>query len=301
MHRMLDCDPELLRTFLAVQRHLNLTRAAEELYLSQPAVSRRIERLERALGVRLLERLGKMLRLTDAGEVLAVEATTLVGALERVAETMRARRTGQRGRIRVGASSTPGLYLLPRVIRAFKRRFPDVAVDYTVENSLRIEERVVRNDLDVGFTGAHLAHASLRLQQLCEDEIVFYVAQKHPLAKRNGLRARDLEDEPCFVREPGSATRSLVDRWLQKQGARLRCATEMGCPEAARVLVRAMMGCSYGSLMALRAESTGLCRLELDGLHLVRPIYVALHADKHLSPPLQALLEMAAGSMAPLS
>jgi DNA-binding transcriptional LysR family regulator len=297
MRPMLAPDPELLRTFLSVRRHLNLTRAAEELYLSQPAVSRRLERLEKSLGVKLFERLGKTMRITDVGEDLAAEAATLVGAFERVAETMRARRAGQRGRLRVGASSTPGLYLLPRVVRAYRRRFPDVAVEYSVENSLRIEERVVRNDLDVGFTGAHLTHAALRLQKLCEDEVVFYTSRRHRLANRATVRARDLEDEPMFVREAGSATRALVDRWLQRQGTGLRNATEMGCPEAARVLVRAEMGCAYGSLAALQADGVGLKSLKVVEMRLVRPIYIVLHGDKHLSQPLQSLLAMVAEAM----
>ncbi len=289
-------DPELLRTFLAVREHSNLTRAAEVLYLSQPAVSRRLERLERALGVRLFERLGKALRATEAGDALAVEGAALLGSLERLGEAMRARRAGEHGRIRVGASSTPGLYLLPRVVRAYRRRFPRVAVEYSVQNSLRIEERVVRNELDVGFTGAHLTHAALRLERLCDDEIVLYCARTHPLARRTRLDPRQLEDEPCFVREVGSATRLLVDRWLHRIGLRLRNTVEMGCPEAARVLVRQGMGFAYISLAALRQDGARLRRLDVDGMKIVRPIHVALHADKHVSAPLQTLLDMAAAA-----
>jgi DNA-binding transcriptional LysR family regulator len=218
---------------------------------------------------------------------------TLVGALDRVAESMRARRAGEHGRIRVGASSTPGLYLLPRVVQAFRRRFPRVAVQYTVENSLRIEERLVRNELDVGFTGAHLTHAALRLRRLCDDEIVLYAARTDPLARRRAIPPRALEDERCLVREPGSATRVLVDRWLQRTGVALRDTTEVGCPEAARVLVRAGMGFSYISLAALQAHGAGVKRLDVAGLRLVRPIHVALHAEKHLSPPLQSFLDTA--------
>ena len=286
-------DPELLRTLLAVRQHRNLTRAADELFVSQPAVSRRLERLERSLGLRLFERLGKTLGITDAGEALAAEAVTLLGSLDRIAEAMHARRTGEHGKIRVGASSTPGLYLLPRVVQAFRRRFPRVALQYTVENSLRIEERLVRNELDVGFTGAHLTHAALRLRQLCEDEIVLYAARSDPLARRKGIVARELEDQRCLVREAGSATRALVDRWLRRSGATLRDTVEVGCPEAARVLVRAGMGFSYTSLTALKAHGAGVKRLDVAGLRLVRPIHIAMHVDKHVSAPMQAFLDMA--------
>lgn len=290
-----DADPDLLRTFLSVHRHGNLTRAAEELFVSQPAVSRRVGRLERSLGLPLFERLGKSLHLTEAGEALAREAAALIGSAERLAEVVRARRSGEEGRLRIGASTTPGLYLLPRVLMRFRARYPKVDVQYAVENSLHIEERIVRNDLDLGFVGAHLTHAALRLQPVYEDEVVLYAASSHPLAKPRTVPPKALEREVCVVREPGSATRRLVDSWLRRSRTKLGRTMEIGCPEAAKVLVRAGVGFSYMSASGLQGDGgAGLTRLPVANLNLKRPIFLVRHADKRLSPAMSAFLEESA-------
>lgn len=289
-----DPDPELLRTFLAVARHRNFTRAAEALYVTQPAVSRRVARLERQLGLPLLERLGKAIHLTEAGEALAREATGLLGEVERLAESVRARRSGERGRLRIGASTTPGLYLLPPVLVAYRAAHPEVEVRYEVENSLRIEEKLVRNDLDLGFVGARLAHPSLRLRPLVQDEIVLYASASHRLATRRSVAPRDLEGETCLVREPGSATRKLVEAWARRARVRFERTTEIHCPEAAKVLVRAGVGVSYLSVHGLRGEAgAGLARLAIRGWRVSRPVYVAVHGGKRVSPPMLAFLRLA--------
>jgi DNA-binding transcriptional LysR family regulator len=293
-----EADPSLLRTFLAVRRHRNLTRAAEELFLSQPAVSRRIDRLEKSLGLPVFERLGNALHLTEAGEALAKEAAELIGSAERIAEVVRARQTGERGRLRVGASTTPGLYLLPPVLLRFRARHPKVDVHYAVENSLHIEEKILRNDMDLGFVGAHLTHSALRLQPVFRDEVVLYAASSHPLAQRRSVLPRDLEHEICIVREPGSATRRLVDAWLRRNRTRLGHTIEVGCPEAAKVLVRAGLGFSYMSAAGLRGESgRGLLRLPVAGMSLERPVFLVQHADKRLSPTMRGFLAQASAAL----
>src|SRR5688572_30586814 len=126
-------NPANLRTFLAVEKHLNYTHAARELLLSQPAVSRQIRQLERDLGVQLFEQLGKRLYLTDAGKTLLREASRLLGNLDRVREAMVAHQEAHHGALRLGASTTPGIYLLPPVLGQFHRSHPEVEISYRVE------------------------------------------------------------------------------------------------------------------------------------------------------------------------
>lgn len=296
-----DVDPELLRTYLVVRRHRNLTRAAEELYVSQSAVSRRMGRLERSLGLPLVERLGKSFHLTEAGEVLAREAEALIGSVDRLAESVRSRRSGERGRIRVGASTTPGLYFLPAVLLRFQALRPDVEVRYCVENSLRVEEKIVSNELDLAVVGAHLSHGALRQRPLFEDDVVFYAAEGHPLAKRRSVAPRELERETAIVREPGSATRRDVDAWLRRARVRFGREIEIGCPESAKALVRSGLGFGYLSSMGLRGSGgAGLVRLPVVGMKVWRPLRLVLHAEKRITPAMQTMLstiaEMATAS-----
>ncbi len=292
-------DPKLLRTFLAVRRHGSFTEAAREEFLTQPAVSRRIRQLEAELGVRLFEQLGKSLHLTDAGRVLASEAERLLGSIERSAEAVRAVRSVEHGSLRVGASSTPGFYLLPRIMGGFHRRYPGVELGYAVENSLGIEERILRNELDLGFVGAHLAHEDLRLEPVLEDEVVCFAPPSHPLARRPRIDPKELRGALWVVREKGSATRRLVESWLGKRGVRIERAIELGCPEAVKALVAAGVGISAISVHGLPGRSRlRLVRLKVSGMRLRRPIYLVRHADKHVSPVMEAFLKHALPALA---
>jgi DNA-binding transcriptional LysR family regulator len=298
-----DVDPVLLRTFLSVRRHGNLTRAAEELFVTQPAVTRRLERLERALGFPVFERLGRALHATAAGEALVEEATAMVGAMDRLGESLRARRAGARGRLRVGASTTPGLYVLPAVLRAFEARHPEVDLTFVLENSHQVGERLVRNELDVGLVGAVPPHGSLRLDRLFEDEVVWYAAPTHPLAAGRGGRApRDLAGTACFVREPGSATRRLVDAWLRRARARLGRTVCVACPEAAKRLARAGLGVAYGSARGLEGEGgAGLARVPVSGPRMPRPVFRAVHVDKRATRETDAFDRLLRETLAPRS
>lgn len=297
-----SADLDLLRTFLVVRERGNLTRAADALFVTQPAVSRRIGRLERSLGVPLFERLGRALCLTEAGEALARDAATLVGASERLAETVRARQSGEQGRLRIGASTTPGLYLLPDALLRFRARFPKLDVQYSVENSFQIEEKILRNDLDLAFVGAHLTHGALWTRPVFTDEIVFFAASTHSLARRTTVNPRDLERETAIIREPGSATRRLVDPWLRRRRVTFGPTLELRCPEAAKSLVRKGLGWSYMSAAGLRGEDgRGVQRLGIPGASLKRPIFLVRHQDKRVSVPMTAFLEEVARSLSGLA
>lgn len=287
-------NPHLLRTFLSVRRHRNYTRAAGELFLSQPAVSRQVRQLEEELGVRLFEQIGKSLHLTDAGETLAVEAEKLLGAMERSAEAVRSHRSAERGSIRIGASTTPGFYLLPGLLGRFHRRFPQVTLHYTVENSSRIEQMIVRNELDLGFVGARLANEGIGLEPLVEDEIVCYTAPSHRLGKARRVAPGALGDEMWLIREKGSATRRLFEEWLSSEKGTIRKSIELGCPEACKALVRAGIGISFMSIHGLRSEFRAgrLVRIPVTGLSLKRPIFLARHSEKRNSPVMESFLRI---------
>ncbi len=291
-------NPIHLRTFLAVRKHLNYTRAAEEVFLSQPAVSRQIRQLERELGVPLFEQLGKSLHLTDAGRTLAREAERALGTLERTAEAVRAHRTAERGSLRVGASTTPGFYLVPELLGAFHARYPEVELHYAVENSLRIQQRIVRNECDLGFVGASLSDDDLRLEVLVEDEIICFSGPSHPLARRRRIDPRALEGEIWVIREKGSATRQLFESWLASTGGRIGRTIELGCPEAVKALVSAGVGFSFMSVHGLTEEirRRRLVKLPVTGLGLKRPITLVRHRGKRASPVMEAFLECVRGA-----
>ncbi len=279
-----------LRTFLAVRKHRNFTRAAEERFLSQPAVSRQVQQLGRELGVSLFEQVGRRVQLTDAGRTLGPLAEELLGNMERVTEAVRRHREAVEGRLRIGASSTPGLYLVPPILGRFHREFPEVELRYTVESSLSIERRLVRNELDLGFMGGRPTTPDLLSRRLADDEIICFCGPSHPLAGQRTVEAASLGERLWVVRGRGSATRSLFEDWLDDAGGALERVIELDSTEAIKRMVEAGVGISFMSRLGLETElqQGRLVRLPVAGLDLVRPLFHVLHARKHPSPVMEA-------------
>ena len=285
--------PDQIRTFLAVSRLLNHTRAAKELHLSQSAVWRRIRLLEEELGVRLFEQFGKTLHLTDAGRTLAHEGEELLGHIGRIVETVQGQAKGLHGRLRVGASTTPGYFLLPRALGRLHQEHPGIELRYEVENSTRIEQQLLRNELDLGFVGGHVQSEELETEQLTTDRIVCIASPSHALARRSRLRPEELVRELCVIREPGSATRQLFESWLVGLGLHLENTLVVKTPQEGMALVAAGLGFTFVSRFALRDRSGPVEELNVSGLSLQRPITVAWHRGKHLQPSMTRLRELA--------
>jgi DNA-binding transcriptional LysR family regulator len=296
-------NPLHLRTFLAAARHGSFTRAAEDVFLTQPAVSRQIRQLERELGVALFEQVGKSMHLTDAGRALVAEAERLLGDMERAAEAVQAYRAAERGRLALGASSTPGLYLLPTVIGQFCRRYPTVELHYTVENSQAIERKLLRNEVDLGVVGAAPGAPAILAQPLVDDRIVCFTGRRHPLARRREIDPKSLENETWILRERGAATRRIMESWLARRSLKVGHAIEMSCPEGVKALVAAGVGFSYMSIHGLRRESRkGELRiLNVRGMDLRRSLHWVRHVDKRVSPVMQAFIDMATKALASAS
>lgn len=282
--------PELLRAFLTVSRHRNFTHAATELSVSQPAMSRQIQMLERELGVRLFERLGKAVHLTAAGETLAHESEALLGDLDRLLEHVRAHAAPGVGRLRIGAGTTPGLYMVPRVLGEFRRRFPKVDLTYCIGPSDQIARKVQSNELDIGFVGKAVEVNTIVCEPIADDEIVCFAALRHPATRRKRIDFRSIVNETWLVRPSGSATRALFDTWRAQFDADPQNTIELSCPEGIRELVAFGVGLSYMSIHGIQADvrHRRLAILNIKGMPLRRLIHTIRHIDKRLDPPAQA-------------
>src|SRR6266700_7704663 len=168
---MIVMDVRDLQVFLSVAKHLNYTRAAEEVNLSQPSVSVRMRELERDLGTRLFEQLGKKIALTEAGQLLVPYATRVIAVMSDARQAIDELQGLERGHLRIGASTTPGMYLIPRTIANFKQRYPKIEVHLAVKDTRQIEDGVIRNEFDFGFVGGHLARDQVDVLPWITDEI----------------------------------------------------------------------------------------------------------------------------------
>jgi DNA-binding transcriptional LysR family regulator len=284
-----------LRTFRALAETLHVRRTAVRLHLSQSAVSQQIAALEEELGVPLLERIGRRVFLTPAGRVLAEEAARVLAAMDRAIEAVRAHGSDEVGLLRLGASTTPGVYLVPQALGSLRTSLPAVEVSFRIANSSAIERALLDNELDLGIVGEEIAHEELFQIALGDDRIVAVVAPSlAPGRPRRHVRPADLGTWPLLAREAGSATQKYVDAALSRAGARTAPAFELPSPEAQVRAAAAGLGIAFVSRhVAAHDLSAGrLVEIAIRGMRLVRPIEAAYHRDKRVTPAMKRVMEL---------
>ena len=282
-----------LRVFLAVAHHRSFTRAADELGLTQSAVSSQIRDMARILGAPLFDVLGRKVALTHAGEDLEPRAAAVAKLFAEIGEHFTSLRGAGAGRIRLGASSSVGTYVIPDLLATFERIYPGVEVTLEILNSALIEDRVVANDFDLGFVGHPPASEDLEGEQFLEDEIFFAVAPDHPLAHRAKVHPAQIVGERLILREPGSGTRRTMEEHLERLGLAFPRVFQLGAVEAVKQAVMSGLGISYFSALTVRRElkEKRLVRLPVRSLMLPRCFLFIHRRDKRLTPALGAFLE----------
>jgi len=288
-------DVRDLQVFLSVAKHLNYTRAAEEVNLSQPSVSVRMRELERDLGTRLFEQLGKKIALTEAGQLLAPHATRIIAAMSDARQAIDELQGLERGLLRIGASTTPGMYLIPRTVAHFKRQYPKIEVHLAVQDTRQIEDGVIRNEFDFGFVGGHLAGDEVEVLPWMTDHLVLVVPSNHVLARERPVNVADLRKERFILRESGSATRAAVVSHLQKSDLDVETVMEMENPESVKKAVQSGLGIAFISKFAVETElkAKTLVVVRVRGLDIRRELKIVYRKDKHLSRAAQAFIEIA--------
>jgi DNA-binding transcriptional LysR family regulator len=286
-------DLQRLHTFQILSETLHFRHAAERLGVTQSSVSQQIASLEKDLGAPLFERIGRRVYLTPAGDVLVREAVKVLSTVGRAREAVSAVSRGDAGRLRVGASTTPGIYLLPEVLERFRSDFPRVELEFRLANSSRIEAMAVANEFDLGVCGFRPTHEELFETELGEDRVIA-VASPALVGKARRVKPDELARWPLVAREPGSATRTAVDRALAALGVRLAPAFELPSPEALVRAAEAGLGHAFVSRRtAAEAIETGrLVEIHVSGLDVRRGIFAMHHRDKQVTPAMRELIDL---------
>lgn len=292
-----------LQVFYTVAKQLSFTKAAELLFMTQPAVTFQVKQLEEHFNTRLFERSHSKITLTPAGR-LAMEYAERILNLTSEMETRLMEMTGEvSGILLIGASTTIAEYMLPRLLGDFKTKHPQVQTRLTVANSETVESKVADHTLDIGLIEAPSHHPSLEAQICCEDELVAICAPQHDLAKLAMAAPEQLATLPYISREAGSGTREVVDDFFRRSGFNpddLHIVMELGSPEALKGAVEAGLG------IAIVSRATILKELKLGDLvavplqpRLMRPLSLVYAHEKFRSKLLQSFLDFAAAGLKP--
>ncbi|MBI4317803.1 MAG: LysR family transcriptional regulator [Chloroflexi bacterium] len=285
---------EQLQSFRAVAELGGFSRAADSLFLAQSTVSMQIAALERELGVRLFERLGWRVLLTDAGEQFLRYAVRILTLVDDARQTMTDMRGIISGELVVGASHTVGNYVVPEIFGRFNTQYPGVRLVLEISRTPRTADRVLEGSLDVGLVEAPISSPDLIVRPFLTDELVLLVPPEHDWAKRGEIEPQELARARFIAREPDSITRRIVEERLGELGVELRPVLELGTPEAIRGAVRAGLGVGIVSrhLTKLALAAGVVAEVGIRGLSLQRDLNVVLHRDKHISRALAAFLEL---------
>ena len=282
-----------LRTFKTVADLKSFSLAAQHLRLSQPSVSYQVKELEEALGLPLLDRLGKSVHLTEAGSILYSYTRRTLDVLDEAAVAFEEMRGIKRGNLRVGASTTVGIYLLPAALGAFKKLHPGIVISLEIGTRVRVQEQVLLNELDLAVVGPALKDPDLAILPFVSDELVVVAPAGHTLAGRSGLALKDLESQPFVMREPASGSRWSLEKAARKAGAKLNVAMELGSNGAIKHAVESGLGLAVISRYAcvLEISSGRLVELDVRGFPIRRDWHIVHLRRRRLPASVLAFIE----------
>jgi LysR family transcriptional regulator, transcriptional activator of the cysJI operon len=283
-----------LRTFVAVAELRHFARAASLCNLSQPAVSHQIALLEQELGAKLLNRAARRVSLTVAGEVFLEEARRILGAVDRAHERMQEVARGLVGRIRLGATPTPGLYLLPPLLAKYRGEHESYDLRLEIGSVHEIAERVARNDLDMAIVAGPLPSGELQARGLAHDELVIIAPPTSPLARARGLKPNQLDAESWIVREDGSDTRRQLAAWWHRHRLAPARTMTFDNPDAVKRAVMAGLGIALVSRLTVADELTArrLALVPVKAPLPTREFLVVDHPQKHHGAACRAMMQL---------
>jgi DNA-binding transcriptional LysR family regulator len=278
-----------LRVFEAVARLASVSGAAKELHLTQPAVSMQVKQLEEQVGLPLTERIGRNIQLTDAGQEVAQHARRLAQQIREAEAAFDALKGLRGGRIEIGVVST-AKYFAPRLLAEYRRRHSEIELRLAVANRADVVRMLADNAIDLAIMGTPPQQVDCEATRIAEHPLVWLASPTHPLARLKAVEPARLAQEYLIVREPGSGTRSAMDRYLRSHRMHPTQLLEMSSNETIKQAVMAEMGIAFLSehTAGLELATRRLVRLRVKDTPIVRHWYVVHRTDKRLMPAARA-------------
>jgi len=284
-----------LKIFYTVAQKKSFTLAAKELFLTQPAVTIQIQKLEADYETKLFDRVGKKIFLTESGKTLHSYAEKILALFAQAEEALTDVKGLKFGKLTIGASATVGSYYLPKIFEVFGKQYPDIEIQMNLTNSHQVIEDILAFKSDLGFVGELRSYEGLVIIPFLEEELVLIVPPDHPFAHGERVSLRDLAGQPFIAREAGSATRELVEEKAGRRGVSLKVVMDLASNEAIKKAVETGLGISIISRYVVQKEvDQGLLRMvPFAKEKIMRKFFIIYHEDKYLSSIIRAFLNVA--------
>ncbi|HAA27579.1 MAG TPA: LysR family transcriptional regulator [Cyanobacteria bacterium UBA8553] len=281
-----------LKVFEAVARHNSFTRAAEELFLTQPTVSMQVKQLTKAVGMPLFDQVGKRLSLTQAGEELVKTCREVFEKLDQFEMTVADLKGMKQGRLKVAVITT-AKYFVPRLLGSFCQRYPGIDISLQVTNHEFILNRLSENLDDLYVMSQLPENVEITCHQILENPLIVVAPADHPLAQEKNIPLERLANEPFIMREPGSGTRKAVQSLFEEHKILLKVRLDLGSNEAIKQAIAGGLGISVLSAhtLALESPNSQLRVLDVDKFPIERYWYAVYPSGKQLSIVASTFLE----------
>jgi DNA-binding transcriptional LysR family regulator len=284
-----------IKAFHKVASAGSFTRAARELFITQPAVSQEIKALEVSLGIKLFDRSGKNVRMTAEGEILLSYTLRLFALHEEMESLFGRSKSLQHGQIKLGSTALMGTYFLPKIIGRFNRRYPGIEIDLQMGNSDQVMHLVLEGLVDLGFSGMTTNHARLESILIHQEKLIMVASPRHPLSAKK-ISLDDISETPFIWREKGTQTRKLIEKWFLRQlrGHYPRKSIELQNMEAAKRMVEEGYGITVVPEAAVRREITAgwLKPLQVEELNVLNSYFLVFLKTRKLTSAAEAFRKM---------
>jgi DNA-binding transcriptional LysR family regulator len=283
-----------LKIFYYAAKNGNLSSAANELFITQPAVTKGIQRLQEHYELKFVDFVGKKLMLTDAGEVLYQIAEKIFEMEKQAEESIRDFRQRKRGRIKILSSESFGDYYLPRIIISFSKAYPLVRVSMNILPTEQVVAKTASLNCDLGFISYPVEHKKLSVKEVLEDKLVIITAPDHPLMHKKNIKPKDLEGQNFIMHEKGSAPRRAIEELIRKNNISVGIPLELSSNRAIKRAVEERAGIALISRKVAN-EEIGAKRLKAVNLadpSMTRKFFLIHHKDKYISESLRLMMDM---------
>ncbi|MDM9384954.1 LysR substrate-binding domain-containing protein [Chlorogloeopsis sp. ULAP01] len=271
-----------LKVFEAAARHGSFTRAAEELFLTQPTVSMQIKQLTKSVGLPLFEQVGKRLYLTEAGRELYATCRQIFETIAKFEMKVADLKGLKQGQLRLAVITT-AKYFIPRLLGPFCQLYPGIEISLQVTNHEGILERMTNNMDDLYIMSQVPEHLDVSYQQFLENPLVVLAPINHVLANEKNIPIQRLANEPFIMREPGSGTRRAVQKLFDEHGVTVNVKLELGSNEAIKQAIAGGLGISILSRHTLLPDTGDLIILDVEHFPIKRNWYMVYPSGKQLS------------------
>ncbi len=281
-----------LQIFAAIAQHGSFTKAAEELFLTQPTVSQQMKQLTKAMGVPLYEVVGKKIYLTDAGQAVLNVSRDISQRFSELEMTLANIKGLKQGNLKLAAITT-AKYFVPRILGTFRQRYPGINISLQIANRQQILERLANNLDDLYFIGQPPEDLDINIRHFLDNPLVVIAPRNHPLAQEKYIPLEKLVEEPLIMRESGSGTRMAVEGFFAENRLKMRVEMEIGSNEAIKQAVVGGLGLSILSRhsLALEGPQGPLVALDVEGFPIQKHWYVIYPSSKQLSIVTETFLD----------